>query len=159
VKAAEFRRELGLPPAGADRAPRSLRLRVESETALQIVVADWLRLLVWDPPAPLWTHPANERKSLLESIRCQRMGQHAGIPDLLFWLAEQRTLALELKTADGSVSKDQRQVHAELAALGHPCKVCRSVDQVHAALLEAGLAFREPPLAMAMRQAARGGRK
>lgn len=159
MPAAEYRRRQGLAPAGADRKPRNLKLRVESETALQIAVADWLRLLAWTGNPPVWTHPANERKSLLESVRCHRMGQRAGIPDLLFWLDGGRTLAIELKTPEGSVSKEQRQVHSELAALSHACRVCRSVDDVRATLLEAQLEFREPPLAVAMRRAASEGQK
>lgn len=155
MTAAEYRRLHGQPPPGADRAPRNLRLSAQSETALQIVVADWLRNLEWDAPAPVWSHPAGERKSKAESIRCWRMGQLSGVPDLVFWLPDGRTASIELKTPKGALQPSQRAVHAQLRELGHPVAVCRSVDEVLAALLAAGARFRETARARAIRESAR----
>lgn len=155
LTSAEFRRLNGLPPPGADRAPKNLRVAVQTETQLQVAVADWLRNLEWPAPAPVWTHPAGERKSKAESIRCWRMGQLSGVPDLLFWLPDGWTLAIELKTPKGTLQASQRAVHAQLRELQHPVEVCRSIDEVHAALLAAGALFEETPAAKAIRESAR----
>lgn len=150
MKAADYRRRLNLPPAGSDRKASRPKM---TEVELQILVSDWLRHLTWEPPAPVWTHPANERASKAEAVRCWRMGQRSGIPDFVFWMRNQQTLAIELKTADGKQSKAQKEVEAELKALAHPYVVCRSLEDVYLALRLHGGArwFTETPLARALR--------
>lgn len=155
LTAAEYRRLNGLPPPGADRTPRNLRISVATETALQIAVADWLRALEFEPPSPVWFHVANERKSKMESIRSWRMGQLAGVPDLIFLLPGGRTFSIELKLPKGSLTDSQRELHPRMRELEHPVEVSRSLDAVRDELARQGVRFRETPLAKAMRESAR----
>jgi hypothetical protein len=53
---------------------------------------------------------------------------------LLIFLPDARLLRVELKAATGNLSPAQRTWHATIAALGHRVSVCRSIEDMQAAL-------------------------
>lgn len=54
----------------------------------------------------------------------------AGIPDLEIPLSDGRTVRIELKSPVGKLSPAQEAMMARLVAMGHPCFVARSLDDV-----------------------------
>lgn len=148
---AELRRQLGLPAPGADRQAPPRARPVQRELSLQMASAEWLDALEWIGPRPVWTHIPNERRSLLEAVRMKRCGVRKGVPDWLFWLPGGRTLSIELKAREAARA-EQRAVRDELEALGHPWRLCRSIDEMAKAMLEQGLEFRETAMAAAIRR-------
>jgi hypothetical protein len=149
ISAAEYRRLQGLDPAGSDpgAAPAS---REQSEIELTIEVAEYLRACEIEA---VWTHVANERRDRAEAVRSWRMGLLPGVTDLVFWLPNGGTLAIELKTQTGRQSPAQRDFEARLACYGHPYRICRSIAEVYAALREHGVVIREGAVAKARRLA------
>ena len=57
-------------------------------------------------------------------------GLLSGAPDLALCLPHGRILWLEVKTASGVLSEQQRQVHQLLLDLGHKVAVVRAVEEV-----------------------------
>lgn len=151
MKASEWRRLKGLPPAGADRERK--RAAAQTETELTIAVADWLRALRGLEEQCVWTHVANERSSKGETVRSWRMGTLAGVADFVFWLPKGETLAIELKTEGGRLSPHQHHFRKQLEGFGHPYRICRSLEEVKEALESCSVTVNEPPLARAMRRA------
>lgn len=58
----------------------------------------------------------------------KRMGQMAGVTDLVVMLEGGVTLFVELKTKTGRLSEDQKNFGTELIKRGHFAYVCRSLD-------------------------------
>jgi hypothetical protein len=58
---------------------------------------------------------------------------------LLIFLPGARLLMVELKAATGDLSPAQRTWHATMAALGHRGSVCRSIEDMQAALEAEGV--------------------
>lgn len=64
-------------------------------------------------------HPANEgRRSKNHNFTLKAAGTKAGQPDLEIFLPNGRTIFIELKAADGDLSKVQADRHKELSRLG-----------------------------------------
>ncbi len=159
ISAAAARLLLGQAPPGADRRPQASagaprKPPVQRELALQIASADYLAALDWWPEgsAPLALHIPNERRSRLEAVRMQRCGVKAGAPDWILALPLGRTLWIELKV-DAYPSPEQKRFAATLAALGHEWRLCRSIEEMAAAMREQGLTWAETPRALAIRRA------
>jgi hypothetical protein len=121
------------------RAPRGRGIR--AETQLQKAVAIFLQFAL--PPHVAWTYVPNGEGELSpeQGRRLREMGLKPGWPDLLF-IAAGKAYLIELKTekdevfgiAAGRVSNDQIAMHAWLRTAGAPVAVCRSVEDVEAAL-------------------------
>jgi hypothetical protein len=86
------------------------------------------------------------------------LGLRPGWPDILVLHPAPRSVegcrqvivvGLELKTEVGRQSPVQRAVAAEFAAAGASYALCRSIDDVHAALVAAGIPMRATPLGAA----------
>lgn len=60
----------------------------------------------------------------------------AGIPDIICKIKNGPSFWIEVKTPDGSVSRDQKIRHAEIKEWGWPVFVCRSVIEVDSILEE-----------------------
>lgn len=116
------------------------------ERELHAAVAQFLRLTL-RPPTVWTTFPAGggglERGRMLA-----RLGLRPGIPDILVWhpapsAAEGARsvimVGLELKTDIGRQSVVQRTVEEDFGAAGARYALCRSVDDVQAALVAAGV--------------------
>lgn len=112
----------------------------QSEYELHVAV---VRLLDAILVGAMYFHPPNGGwRSKVESARLKNMGVVAGIPDLVI-LYDGKTLFIELKKQKtGRVSPAQLVCHAQLAACGHHVEVCRSLDEVIAALDRHGVPHR-----------------
>jgi hypothetical protein len=67
--------------------------------------------------------------------RLKRAGVKAGVPDVLI-VSKGHAYFLELKTPKGTLSTAQKACHADLVIAGTAAKVCRSLDDIQAALAE-----------------------
>jgi hypothetical protein len=110
------------------------------EQALQIQVVHALRWLV---PDLVFFHPANGgKRDKREAALMKAMGVLAGASDLIFVLPEGRFGAIELKADKGRLSEEQEAFLARLEALGAPCGVARSLDEVLGLLRSWGVTVR-----------------
>ena len=104
-----------------------------SEEELHRAVAQYLERSTY-PHECLWWHtPNGGGRGPAEGGILKAMGVKAGIPDL-FILRNGLLFGIELKSEDGNVSPSQG---AMIMALDHhnvPVVVCRSIDEVEAAL-------------------------
>jgi len=116
------------------------------EREVHAAVAQFLRLAL-RPPTVWTTFPAGggglERGRMLA-----RLGLRPGIPDILVLHPAPTVVdgcrsvilvGLELKTEAGRQSVVQRNVEADFTAAGATYALCRSIDDVQAALADAGV--------------------
>ncbi len=108
------------------------------EEALQRAVVGFLATVL--PDHAVWWATANQRgtRSRCEMGVLKAMGVRAGVPDL-FVLHEGHLIGLELKAARGRLSPSQNTMLGALVCAGAVVAVCRSVDDVAAALANAGV--------------------
>lgn len=78
---------------------------------------------------------------LSRGMRIKRTGARKGTPDILL-INDGRALWLELKSPRGRVSDDQLYCHGQLRQARSPVYVVRSLDDVIAALTQAGVPMR-----------------
>ncbi len=103
------------------------------EIGLHISVATFLNY-AW-PDDLLWTHfPAGERRDLKTAQKLKAMGLKPGWSDFLFVLPNGQLGKIELKIGTTPLSDEQIKVRDKAIALGCGYVVCRSVDEVEAAL-------------------------
>ncbi|MEO1538506.1 MAG: VRR-NUC domain-containing protein [Pseudomonadota bacterium] len=118
-----------------------------SEQDLQYAVVDWLDLAIDAKLGFFWATPnetgvGGKRGKMLGAIR-KRMGVRPGMPDIMVAHTEvSHPVGIELKTAKGRQTDNQKAIQARFEALGWPYYVCRSVDQVQDALEGAGVPLR-----------------
>ena len=105
------------------------------EEALQRAVVTLLRA-VCGPDVWWCAIPNGGYRTKAEAGIMVAMGQRAGAPDLLLVHAGRATF-IELKAAKGDLSTAQKTTHPAIRAAGCPVYVCRSLDDVIAALHEA----------------------
>ena len=111
-----------------------------SEEALHRQGAAFLRLAL--PPAAgvLWAHiPNGGKRPPGEGGKMKALGARAGMSDLYFgWrshiLSARQTGWIELKSATGVLSPEQRDFLAEVEGLGDVTAVCRSLAEVEGTL-------------------------
>lgn len=104
-----------------------------AEDALQTAVMRYL-----DLQGPRWGFfachvPNGGRRDAREGARLKGMGVKAGVPDILI-VKDGRADWIELKADTGRVSPAQRDMHCTLVERGCRIIVCRSIDEVIAAL-------------------------
>ncbi len=101
-----------------------------SEHQLQCNVIKWARLqtCVFPELALLYAIPNGEKRHPSVAVRLKKEGVKAGVPDLHLPVSRGGYLGLwiEMKTATGTVRKNQKEIHAQLRAYGHRVVVCRS---------------------------------
>lgn len=100
------------------------------EDAAQAEVIRWARMRqAAVPELDLLYHiPNGGSRGLLEAVRLKRQGVKPGVPDLHLPIARGGYIGLwiEMKTATGRLSEDQRKIIAMLCAEGHRVEICRS---------------------------------
>lgn len=114
--------------------------RSQPEQALQRQVVQFLALAL-DGNSTFLHVPNGGLRSLSEARRFKEMGVRAGAPDLLV-ICDGRAIWLEMKSGTGRVSDVQAAFHEELRRARSPVAVCRSLDDVIAALVAAGVPLR-----------------
>lgn len=130
-------------PHGADafRARSEMEKRrvgaYEDEDDLQIATADFLDLAL--PDNARWFHvPNGGKRGKAEAGRFKAMGVKPGVGDVIV-LFGPIYIMVEMKTATGSLSPEQREWRAFCRSVGAPWKLCRSVLEVEDFLRSCGL--------------------
>ena len=117
----------------------------ESEFHVSVAeLLDWILL----PPAMFTTFPAGWGKlSTATAGRLHASGMKKGMPDILVFaphtIYSTRVIGIELKVGANAVSSAQRTMFAQLQAVGVHVYVCRSIENVVAALDDNGIRHRE----------------
>lgn len=118
--------------------------RAQPELSLQIAVKRFLVLAL--PPAVEWTSSlAGAHLGHAQRAKAKASGLRPGWPDLQF-LIDGQTKFIELKTDTGRLSDDQKRIHAAMAP--GTVAVCRSLDEVAAALTGWGVRLRARPFGL-----------
>lgn len=112
--------------------------QVRAEEALQRAVVQLLA--IYEARGLLaYAHcPNGERRDPVTGGRLKALGVRPGVPDLLLWMPGGH-FQIELKTAKGRLSADQGAWIGRMSAFGHRVHVCRTVDEVEAALRDEGV--------------------
>ena len=112
-------------------------MSAQEEFRLSCLVADYFAAVL--PAGVLWSHlPFGENRTAITGARLKRMGTQRGWPDYAIF-HDGGVLAIELKAPKGRLSDHQKAFGDALVALGGAYHVCRSLDDVDAALALAGV--------------------
>lgn len=124
------------------RAPRK---NANPEHKLQVQVRQYLMTAL--PPSIEWTaNAAGVRVSIHAAKKMKAAGVRRGWPDLQFLFPDGVTRFVELKTPTGSLSPEQRDFRDRCLRIRPPVDIwalCRSVEDVAAALAGWGVELRE----------------
>jgi hypothetical protein len=129
-------------PALKPRHPSIQRRRDgNAEARIQAAVIEWIRWCA--PQTVVFAIPNGGLRGKAEAARLRWTGVLAGVPDLAVLAPRGRAFFLEVKTPDGRLSLDQREMFDRLVALGHDAAIVRCVEDVRAAFSVWGIATRE----------------
>jgi hypothetical protein len=107
------------------------------EKAIHQGIIDALRVCA--SPGVIYWHPANEgERNPLYAASLKRLGLLAGVPDLVFHLADGQTAFLEIKRPGGRLSPEQAMFQQAVMTQGCRFAVVRSIDEALAVLGEWG---------------------
>jgi hypothetical protein len=127
--------------ANNGRSYPAKRQRIEDK--LQIDVVNYLRLVL-DPKRYKVAAVRNEgKRSEREGALAKAMGLTPGMPDLVIIGPLCAAYWIELKSNSGKLSAWQDAMRMWMIGNGVPYAVCRSVDQVHTALVAWNIPTRE----------------
>jgi hypothetical protein len=112
---------------------------MKPEEALHRACVDLLRLYEQRGMLAFAHCPNGGYRTKAEACLFRAMGVRAGVPDLLVWAPGGAAFGIELKAAAGKLSAAQSVWHRLLQSLGHHVHICRSVDEVEAALRAEGI--------------------
>lgn len=119
------------------------RARSNPEHMLQRSVREFLVYCL--PADVLWTASmTGQNLSVMDRGRQKAAGVRRGWPDISLCCPDGITRFIELKSASGSLTPEQREFRDHCAPFGI-FAVCRSVDEVEAALRGWGIALRAHP--------------
>lgn len=116
----------------------------ETETALQVYCAHWLRKqyqLTHNPRFHHWHHSANERSNAREGMTAKLSGQSKGFPDLVNMGLK---IAIELKLPKGRPSIEQLEWIAYLQSIGWTAEIARSFEEFKSLVM--GVRTSGPPI-------------
>lgn len=124
---AEGRRARPRKAANSEVRPRDRN----AEARIQAAIAEWVRSVA---PDLICFHPANGGfRSKAEAARFKWLGVLAGVPDVVIIGLDGRAWLLEVKSAGGSLSAEQRRIQNRCVALRIPFAVVRSIDDARRA--------------------------
>lgn len=111
-----------------------------SEDTIQAQVIRWATLQagVYPELARLFHVPNGGQRHAVVAAKLKLQGVKSGVPDLCLPVPRygRPGLWIEMKTADGRVSKNQKDWIEYLKGAGYRVEVCRSFDEARAALLD-----------------------
>jgi hypothetical protein len=83
-----------------------------------------------------WFHVPNSlRASRSQAARHKSYGMRAGVPDVIIFTPEGKTIFIELKVKKGTLSAQQKRFHEKLSSLGHKVYLIKT-DSPHEAVNE-----------------------
>ena len=103
-------------------------MKQQTEHEIQRAAVQWIRQ---NTPFLVYAIPNGGKRGRLAGARLVVEGMVAGMPDLHIPALR---LWIEMKTASGAVSPVQKKIHERLRSEGQTVAVCRSVDEVMAAV-------------------------
>lgn len=107
------------------------------EDAIHAGIIDLLKLCA--ASGVIYYHVPNQRKcSEREGARFKRLGVIPGIPDIALVLANGHAAYLEIKTAKGTLSPEQKAFRSLCQAYHIPYAVVRSITEAQAVLMQWG---------------------
>lgn len=80
-------------------------------------------------------HVNNKAKNAIEGNRMKAMGVKTGVSDLAL-ITSEGTIYIELKTATGTQSKDQKEFQRQVESLGQKYYIVRSLDDFKKIILK-----------------------
>jgi hypothetical protein len=126
--------------ARRQRPPASVPDR-NGEARIQASIVEWIRTVA--PNVLVFHVPNGGRRSKAEAARLKWTGVVAGVPDLCVIGPGGKALFLEVKTATGRLSDEQREIMGALGRLGSPFMTVTSIDDVRRAFSGWGIETRE----------------
>ena len=101
------------------------------EDNLQKTCVQWFSLQCPKYAKLLHHSPNGGKRNAIEAAKFKAMGVRAGFPDLFLYIARHgfHGLAIELKTAKGRQSEQQKYYQYMLEEQGYRYKVVRSLDE------------------------------
>ena len=112
-----------------------------AEAKIQAAIVEWVRTVA--PDILIFSIPNGGLRTKAEAALFKWTGATAGIPDLALIIGDGRACFVEVKTPEGRVSPEQREIMQRLESLGASCIVARSIDDVRAAFAEWAIPTRE----------------
>lgn len=112
-----------------------------AEDNLQRAIVDYLRAVA--PQCLVFAIPNGGFRTAAEAGILQATGVVKGIPDLGLLLPGGAIRFIEIKTAEGALSKAQRAIFDRFLSMGQPYAVCRSIENVRVALQHWNVETRE----------------
>lgn len=106
------------------------------ELALQVAVTQFLALAL--PASVFWTSFPSGGGGRIRGALLKHSGLKAGVPDLLL-IHNGHAFMVELKIKKSYLSAVQKDIHAQLNAVGCPVRTCRSLLELEATLRGWGL--------------------
>ena len=100
---------------------------MQSELSLQSKCYQWFHN-TYPELRGLLFHVNNKAKNAIEGNKFKAIGVVAWIPDLLFVFSG-RLHPIEMKTEEGKVSPDQKEIHIKWEGQGIKTIICRSFEQ------------------------------
>lgn len=120
------------------------RRDLNAEARIQASIVEWVRLVA--PDVLIFAVPNGGLRSKMEAARLKWTGVVPGIPDLAVIARSGKAHFLEVKTATGRLSEDQRAIFGVLGKLGAPLMTVTSIDDVRRAFSGWGIETREASL-------------
>lgn len=109
------------------------------EDALQRAIVTYLRAALSQQGYRVFAVPNGGARTKIEGAIMKATGTLAGVADLQILGPGGRSWFIEVKTDEGRLSPPQQDFQFFCIARGVPYAVCRSIDDVKAALLSWGL--------------------
>lgn len=109
--------------------------QIQSAFFTRLALSPWKDLPIFAVPN-FAGHHGNEKARLASGARSKAEGRKKGVPDIVVACprADWPGLYLETKKPDGNVSLEQREWFHKLMHQGYAVGVCRSADELWAAL-------------------------
>jgi hypothetical protein len=102
-----------------------------AEARIQASIVEWIGTVA---PQVVVFHPPNGGlRTKSEAALLKWIGTVAGIPDLVIFVPGGRAFCLEVKSADGRVTPEQREMMIRLNSIGVSNAVVRSIEDVRLA--------------------------
>lgn len=119
--------------ANGKKARKAPEAQIQRSVVAFLALQESLGRLLW------FAVPNGGSRNLLEAVNLKRQGLRAGCPDLCIVPKNGPVMFVELKSAEGVVSKLQKIWIDNLNDFGCPTRVCRSLDEVRQFLFETGV--------------------